>query len=55
MNLLNKGEKLQFNWKTEQEKFQRLENTTTIPNLFNSQLGSEFYLDIYRKYNEFTN
>ena len=55
VNLLNKGEKFQFNWKIEQEKFQKLENTTTIPSLFNSQLGSEFYLDIYRKYNEFTN
>ena len=55
INLLNKGEKLQFNWKTEQEKFQKLENTTTIPNLFNSPLGSEFYLNIYRRYNEFTN
>ena len=55
VNLLNKGEKLQFNWKTEQEKFQKLENTIEIPNLFNSQLGSVLYLDIYRKYNEFTN
>ena len=55
VNLLNKGEKFQFNWKAEQEKFQKLENTTTITNLFNSQLGSEFHLNIYRKYNEFTN
>ena len=37
VNLLNKGEKLQFNWKTEQEKFQKLENTIKILNLFNSQ------------------
>jgi len=55
VNLLNKGEKFQFNWKAEQEKFQKLENTTTISNLFNSQIGSAFHLDIYRKHNEFTN
>ena len=55
INLLNKGEKFHFNWKADQEKFQRLQNTTTISNLVNRYLGAEFHLDIYRKYNDFTN
>ena len=36
VNLLNKGETFQFNWKTEQERFQKLENTTTINFLLNN-------------------
>ena len=55
INLLNRGEEFQFNWKTSQEKFQRLQNTITIPNLFNGHVGTEFYIDMYRKYNDFTN
>ena len=55
INLLNRGEVFQVNWKTNQEKFQRLQNTTTISNLFNGHVGTEFHLDIYRKYNDFTN
>ncbi|MBT6014078.1 MAG: hypothetical protein HOG85_04590 [Flavobacteriales bacterium] len=54
-NLLNKGENIKLEWRSEQEKFQKISTHFSYPFIFNSKIGTEINLNILRQFNSFTN
>ena len=53
-NTLNYGEEIDINWRSEQDKFQKLESSVTTTHLYKN-IGAAYNLDIYRQYENFSN